>query len=266
MAAGTSVQIMGILNVTPDSFSDGGRFTNKEAIRRQVEEMLAAGVDIIDVGGESTRPFASPVDVQMELDRVIPAIEVIRAISDVPVSIDTTKADVAQAALAAGANMINDISALRMDANMVAVAREYDGPVIIMHMQGTPATMQLDPRYDDVVEEILAFFRERISWLEEQGVSRDRIIVDPGIGFGKTVEDNLIILRNVARFRKTGCPVLVGHSRKSFLGSLFDLDVHRRDCPTAMISMFLVQQGVTILRIHDVESSRWAVKLAGILS
>ncbi len=258
---------MGILNVTPDSFSDGGRFTSEETVARQVETMLSHGVDIIDVGGESTRPFAEPVPEDEELARILPAIRTIRRISDdIPVSIDTTKAAVARAALAEGATMVNDISALRHDPEMTEVVRNYEGPVIIMHMQGTPRSMQLDPRYGDVVEDILQFFRERLDVLEQNGIGRDRVVIDPGIGFGKTVEHNLDILRNLRRFRTLGRPLLVGHSRKSFLGKLFDLEVDQRDCATAVLSGWCSMEQVDILRVHDVRMTVIALRLLDLMA
>ncbi len=258
-------RVMGILNVTPDSFSDGGRFTSDEAVTDQVRQMLAAGVDIIDVGGESTRPFAEPVSEEEELARVIPAIKAIRRQTDIPVSIDTTKANVARAALAAGATMVNDISALRNDPAMLDVVRSYDGPVIIMHMQGTPGDMQVDPRYDDVVAEICDFFSSRIDWLVREGVARERVIIDPGIGFGKTLEHNLAILRAIAAFKKLRCPVLIGHSRKSFFEKLLGLPVADRDCVTAQVSAHCASQGVDILRVHDVGATRNALRLLAAL-
>ena len=254
-------RIMGILNVTPDSFSDGGRFTTSEAIADQVRQMLEAGVDIIDVGGESTRPFAEPVSEDEELGRVIPAIEAVRRCTDIPVSIDTTKANVARAALAAGATMVNDISALRSDPAMLDVVRSCDGPVIIMHMQGTPGDMQVDPRYDDVVAEIRDFLSARIDWLAAHGVARDRVIIDPGIGFGKTLEHNLAILRNIPAFKELRCPVLIGHSRKSFFEKLLGLPVDRRDSVTAQVSAYCAARGADILRVHDVGATRNAIRL-----
>ncbi len=254
-------QVMGILNVTPDSFSDGGLLEDREAVQRQVARMLQAGVDILDVGGESTRPFADPVSEQEELDRVIPVIELIRQDTDIPVSIDTTKAAVAGQALESGADIVNDISALRSDPAMVEVVKSYQGPVIIMHMQGTPEDMQVDPQYDDVVDDIMAFFRERVAWMEEKGIGRERIVIDPGIGFGKTVEHNLEILRNIRTFREMGLPVLIGHSRKSFIGMILDLEVDRRDCATAILSYHCIAAGADILRVHDVELTRQAVFL-----
>lgn len=260
-----SPKVMGILNITPDSFSDGGKLMSEDAVASQIKTMLDVGVDILDVGGESTRPFADPVSVQEELSRVIPVIEYIRNISDLPISIDTTKAVVAEKALASGATIVNDISALRYDEDMLRVAQNYNGPLVIMHMQGTPGTMQVDPHYDDVVGEILEFFKERIQWLVANGVDRERIVVDPGIGFGKTVEHNLIILRNISRFKETGCPVLIGHSRKSFIGKVLDLDVDNRDCATAMLSLFSAMAGADIIRVHDVHLNRQAVELAALL-
>ena len=258
--------VMGILNVTPDSFSDGGRYRDRASMRAQVRRMLAEGADIIDVGGESTRPFAEPVGMEEELARVLPAIEVIRGESaEIAVSIDTTKAEVARQALAAGATMVNDISALQHDPEMAGVVRDYDGPVIIMHMQGTPGDMQINPRYSDVVAEIRDFFSERLDWLEGQGIGRDRVIVDPGIGFGKTLDHNLAILGQVESFRDLGCPVLIGHSRKSFLEKLLGLGVERRDCPTAVISALCALQGADILRVHDVGLTRQALVLTNAL-
>ena len=257
-----TVQIMGILNVTPDSFSDGGRWNSEGSLDARIEQLLAEGADIIDVGGESTRPFAAPVSAEEELARVIPAIRKIRERSDIPISIDTTKALVARAALAAGATMINDISALRHDPEMVEVVRSFSGPVIIMHMQGTPGDMQVAPLYGDVVAEINGFLAERIGWLERRGIRRERVIVDPGIGFGKTLEHNLTILRHIKAFKQHGCPVLIGHSRKSFFGQLLDIPTEERDCPTAVVSAFCVWQGADLLRVHDVRGTVHAFRLA----
>jgi dihydropteroate synthase len=255
------VQIMGILNVTPDSFSDGGDWLDEESMERRIDQLLGEGADIIDVGGESSRPFAEPVGVEEELRRVIPAIHKIRQQSSIPISIDTTKAEVALAAIEAGATMINDISALRQDPDMISVARTFTGPVVIMHMQGNPADMQLAPYYEDVLAEINTFFEEQIRWLEERGLSRQRIIVDPGIGFGKTVEHNLIILKNIRSLKQHGCPVLIGHSRKSFLGRLLHLPVESRDCLTAQLSAFCAEQEADILRVHAVGETRRALVL-----
>lgn len=259
-------KIMGILNVTPDSFSDGGRWQGEAALEARIRQMIEEGADIIDVGGESTRPFARPVGVEEELARVVPAIRKIRQLSDLPVSIDTAKAAVARAALAEGATMLNDISALRHDPAMIAVVRSSSCPVVLMHMQGTPGTMQIEPRYTDVVAEINAFFRERIGWLEEQGVDRRRLIIDPGIGFGKSLEHNLSILKNIPSFKEHRCPVLIGHSRKSFLGQVLDCPLEERDCPTAVVSALCMERGVDILRVHAVRLSRMATSLSALLA
>ncbi len=259
----SKVQVMGILNVTPDSFSDGGQCVGEQAVIEQVKKMLAKGVDIIDIGGESTRPFAEPVAEQEEQARVIPAIEVVRDLfSDIPISIDTTKASVAAAALERGATIINDISALRQDSDMIKVASACEAPIIIMHMQGTPENMQVAPAYEDVIVEICDFFQERTSWMESQGIGPERIILDPGIGFGKTLEHNLAILRNVAAFKQLGFPVLIGHSRKLFLEKLLGIPVEERDSPTAVVSALCAQLGADILRVHDVGQTVAAVRLA----
>jgi len=253
---------MGILNVTPDSFSDGGSFVTPEAILVQTEKMMGEGADIIDIGGESTRPFADPVSIAEEMDRVIGAIRTIRRYHSIPISIDTTKELIARRALEEGADMINDISALRFDPAMIGLVRETEVPVIIMHMQGTPRDMQVDPVYDDVVADIAAFLEERLLWAAEQGVERHRFIVDPGIGFGKTVDHNLAILNRLPELQNLGCPVLVGHSRKSFIGRILDREVTDRDVATAAVSALCVMKGAAILRVHDVAKTMQAVRMA----
>ncbi len=261
---GTSlpIKIMGILNVTPDSFSDGGQFASQTSALEQAEAMITAGADIIDVGGESTRPFAEPVTTDEELGRVIPAITGIRRKHSIPISIDTTKAVVAREALAAGADIINDVSALQKDPEMLQLVQETSVPVIIMHMKGTPENMQVEPSYDDVVEEIIDFFRDRLAWLEENGVDRKRIVVDPGIGFGKKREHNLSILKHLQRFSDLGSPVLLGHSRKRFIGDITGLEVSERDLPTAVISALALSKNITMVRVHDVAATRQAIQIA----
>jgi dihydropteroate synthase len=263
---GSKVLVMGILNVTPDSFSDGGRFVDAENIASQVAAMIQAGADIIDVGGESSRPFAEPVSITEELHRILPAIRHIRQTSAIPISIDTTKAEVARKALTEGADIINDISALRYDPEMLSLVKETEVPVIIMHMQGTPSDMQVDPHYGNVVAEIKDFFEERLAWLEENGVARDRFIIDPGIGFGKTVGHNLSILKRCKEFTELGCPVMIGHSRKSFIGKLLGIELDARDVATAAISALCADKGVSILRVHDVGKTVQAVRLAEAIS
>ncbi len=253
---------MGIINVTPDSFSDGGRYGALESIVAQAEVLVAAGADILDVGGESTRPFALPVSEEKELRRVVPAIVAIRKKYSLPISIDTCKAEVARQALMAGADMINDVSALRHDPAMIDLVRTSTVPVVIMHMQKTPGDMQVEPSYQDVVGEILDFFRERLSWLRGQGVDCRRIILDPGIGFGKTLNHNLLILKNLSAFSALGQPVLLGHSRKRFLGDITGRQVGERDLASAVVSALAVTQGVSIVRVHDVASSKQAIQIA----
>ncbi len=259
---GSRPLVMGILNVTPDSFSDGGRFTQAQALSAQVKAMLDSGADLIDVGGESTRPYAEPVSEQEELGRVLPAIACIREQhSSIPVSIDTTKAEVARQALNAGADIINDVSALRFDPDMVRIAIAHDAPVILMHMHKTPKDMQDEPVYDDIIQEIINFLAERISWATNQGLERQRIIVDPGLGFGKTVVHNLTILKHLRAFKNLGYPLLIGHSRKGFIGKLLALEAQDRDLATAMISSYCATQGADMLRVHDVEKTMQAVRL-----
>lgn len=257
----TVPKIMGILNVTPDSFSDGGQFDSVASACSQAEAFLASGADIIDVGGESTRPFAEPVSEKEELARVIPAIRAIRARYSIPISIDTTKAEVARQALAAGAGIINDISALRKDPEMLRLVQETSVPVIIMHMQGTPGDMQVSPHYENVITDIQAFFRERLAWLAGNGVDSGRITLDPGIGFGKTLAHNLSILKHLAEFKDLGCPLLLGHSRKRFIGDITDLAVEERDLPTAVVSALACSSGVDIIRVHNVAATCTALQM-----
>ena len=253
-------QVMGILNVTPDSFSDGGEFVGRDAALRQAERMVADGAAIIDVGGESTRPGAEAVDAQRELDRVIPVIEAIAAELPVPISIDTSKAEVMRAAVAAGAGMINDVAALRGDGALEAAAA-CDVPVCLMHMQGEPRTMQRSPRYDDVVSDVHAFLAERKAACIGAGIAAERVVVDPGFGFGKTLEHNLRLMREVERFSDLG-PVLVGVSRKSMIGTILDgAPVEGRLHGSVALAAFSVGRGAKILRVHDVRETVEAVRI-----
>ena len=249
---GRTPLLMGIVNVTPDSFSDGGRFRDPGAAIRQALQLVEEGADILDVGGESTRPGAKPVSLDEELRRVIPVVRGIAAETAVPISIDTTKAEAARQAVDAGAVIVNDISGLTFDPQMSAVCRDTGAGVICMHMQGTPQTMQDNPVYDDVVSEICTFFEERLAALNEQGIPRDRIVLDPGIGFGKSAEHNVQILSNITRFRALGRPVLIGHSRKRFLGKVLGRPVEERTFGTLGVSLALAEQDVDIIRLHDV--------------
>ena len=259
---GRHTYLMGILNVTPDSFSDGGQFYQKEADLRQAERLIREGADILDVGGESTRPFAKPVPEEEELRRVIPVIEAIRReFPEVPISVDTYKARVAEEALLAGADIINDVSALRFDPGMPEVVRRYRPPVVLMHMKGTPQTMQIDPRYEDVVEEIKAFLKEKAQEALSLGLSPERIILDPGIGFGKRFEDNLRLIREVSAFKELGYPVLLGPSRKSFLGEILGKEARLRDAGTAAVVAYGVLRGVDVVRVHRVEMCRDVIRV-----
>lgn len=253
---------MGILNVTPDSFSDGGRYTSAEAILRRAGEMIAAGADLIDIGGESSRPYATAVSAEEELHRVLPAITLIRQHFPVPISIDTTKAVVARAAIAAGADLVNDISALRFDPELVTVVKESGVPLILMHMQGSPGVMQKNPTYSDVVAETLAFLAERVAFCVAQGIERGQLIVDPGLGFGKTVAHNLSLIKHLEAFQALGCPILIGHSRKSFIGKILGREEEERDVATAALSALSVLHGAQIIRVHDVAKSAQAIKMA----
>lgn len=243
--------VMGILNVTPDSFSDGGRFLAPETLRKQVEKMLAAGVSIIDVGGESTRPGAQKVDREEELNRVIPCIELIRSMSDVPISIDTSKPAVMYAAIAAGADMVNDVNALRTAGALQAVA-DLAVPVCLMHMQGQPKTMQQQPDYVDVVQQVLDFFAERVDACVAAGIAKENILLDPGFGFGKTVSHNFQLLKKLELFHSLACPLLVGISRKSMLGAVTGKAVDQRLAGSLAAAVIAALQGAKILRVHDV--------------
>lgn len=251
--------LMGIVNVTPDSFSDGGNYFSAEAAVEHALKLVADGADLLDVGGESTRPGADPVPLDEELRRVIPVIEQLAAKTDVPISIDTFKAEVARQALRAGARIVNDISGLQFDPAMIDVCRESDCGVVVMHIQGTPQTMQLEPHYTDVVGEIVDYFRERLETLGRDGIDPARIVLDPGVGFGKTAAHNLEILSRIDRFRTLGRPVLIGHSRKRFLQKVTGRTVDERLFGTLGVSLGLARQHVDILRVHDVAANRDAL-------
>ncbi len=253
--------IMGILNVTPDSFSDGGQFNNSQKAIDYALKMEDDGADIIDVGGESTRPGAKPVTIEEELNRIIPVIEGIRKKSNIIISIDTYKSNVADKAITAGANIINDISGLRFDKDMIRLASNLQVPIVIMHMLGNPQNMQNDPIYKDIIEELILFFRERVDLMTSNGILKNNIILDPGIGFGKTVNHNFTILRELNRIAELGFPVLVGPSRKSFIGHTLKLPPEERIEGTAAAVTAAIMNGSRIVRIHDVEEMLRVVKI-----
>jgi dihydropteroate synthase len=255
-------QVMGILNVTPDSFSDGGCFDQVEKAMAHACEMIAQGVLIIDIGGESTRPGAAEVSESEEMQRTIPVIERLRQEWDGLISIDTKKAGVAAAAICAGANIVNDVSGLTVDPQMISVCAKSDCGLVVMHMQGTPETMQANPSYQNVVDEIRAFFEERLTTLTAAGIIKERICFDPGIGFGKTLEHNLMLLKSLDQLSPAGRPLLLGVSRKSFFSKL--CDAHQptdRDAATAAATALARQQGVMLHRVHDVKGNLAALRV-----
>lgn len=249
--AGSAPLVMGILNVTPDSFSDGGKFFRPDLAAERGREMEEVGADVIDVGGESTRPGSEPVSAEEEKRRVLPVIEELAAESTVPVSIDTQKAEVAEEALRKGARIINDVSGLRNDPDMVHLAAETGAAVCLMHMQGRPRNMQENPEYDDVVTDIISWLEGRLRYATENGVDRNRIFVDPGFGFGKTPQHNLEILRRLHEFQRLDCPVMVGTSRKSTLGAILKSGTEERLNATLATVATSVMSGVHMVRVHD---------------
>ena len=259
--------IMGILNVTPDSFSDGGSYlTAQDAIDHGLR-LAAEGADIIDIGGESTRPYSQSVSAQQEIERVVQVVRGIADQSDVPVSIDTSKSAVAIAAIEAGAQVINDVTGLTGDPDMLQVAAESGVGVCAMHMQGTPATMQDNPRYTNVVAEVLAYLQQRKACLLDAGIPLEKICLDPGIGFGKTHQHNLELLAGCEAFLELGCPILIGHSRKGFIGKLLNDKDADRDSGTLAISLLMAQKKMHVLRLHQIAPTVAALKvLAGITS
>ncbi len=261
---GPKTTIMGIVNVTPDSFSDGGRFHNAEAAIAHGLHMVKSGAGIIDIGGESTRPFADDVSMEEEIARVIPVIKALAGRIRVPISIDTTKAEVAQAAVDAGASIINDVSAMQMDAQMPETVSRLGVPVILMHMKGTPRTMQTNPTYDDVVAEVIDYLRNAIELGVNAGIDRDKIIVDPGIGFGKTGYHNLLLINQLAAFQELDAPIMVGSSRKRFIRNILkdpsqeDINPERPEVETGSQATVAasILNGAHIVRVHNVANTK----------
>jgi len=253
--------VMGVLNVTPDSFSDGGQFIRPETALRQAGQIVADGAVILDVGGESTRPDAAEVSEQEELDRVIPVIEAVVAEFDIAVSIDTSKPGVMREAVSAGAAMINDVCALQAEGALYT-AVELQVPVCLMHMRGDPRTMQAEPQYDDVVAEVTQFLASRVAQCDQAGLSKDLLVVDPGFGFGKTPEQNMELLGNLRQLQEIGCPLLIGVSRKSTLGTITGRDVGDRLAASLAAAVAAVLQGAQIVRAHDVAETVDALSIA----
>jgi len=261
LGCGERTLVMGVLNVTPDSFSDGGRFLDPETAVAHAMRMAADGADLIDVGGESTRPGSDPVSAGKERARVVPVIErLVADLPDVPISVDTRKAEVAKAALDAGAAIVNDISA-GADPDMFGVVKDAEAGMVLMHMQGDPKTMQQAPRYDDVVGEVREFLRERIEAAELAGIDPERLCIDPGIGFGKTPEHNLTLMNHVDALLDLGRPVMVGPSRKRFIGTILDLPEDERVEGTAGAVAWLVAKGAHVVRVHDVKEMARVVRI-----
>lgn len=255
-------KVMGIVNVTPDSFSDGGRYLDHGRAVEHALQLAAEGAEILDIGGESTRPGAAPVEEAEELKRVLPVIRALRPQTQALISIDTMKANVARAALEAGADIVNDVTGLRGDPDMPAVAAASQAGVVVMHMTGTPRTMQQQPAYEDVVAEVTAFFQERLRTLEDHGIAPERIVLDPGFGFGKTLEHNLRLLHALPAMTSLGRPLLVGVSRKSMIGQLLgDPDPSARDWPTVALTSYLRELGARVFRVHDVMANVHALRM-----
>jgi dihydropteroate synthase len=254
------VKVMGILNVTPDSFSDGGQFTCVDSALKKVDQMVENGVDIIDIGGESTRPGAAEVSVKDEIVRVIPLLKAIKLRFDINVSIDTSKAEVMSEAIVHGADMINDVRALQNKGCLEVVAQS-DIAICLMHMQGMPRTMQHNPQYSNVITDILEFFRQRIDFCERNGINKKRLVLDPGFGFGKTLAHNYEVLAQLALFKSLGLPVLAGISRKSMIGNLLNREVDERLAGSLTAAIVAIQQGANIIRVHDVQESVDAINI-----
>ena len=269
MELGRRTCIMGVVNVTPDSFSDGGKFFVRDAAVAQGQKLAADGADILDIGGESTRPFSDPVSVDEEIERVIPVIEKLADQVTIPISIDTMKAEVARRAIDAGASMINDVSALRFDPAMGEVARQFETPVVLMHMLGSPKTMQDSPTYDNLIADISDFLKDAIERAQKQGISKSKLIIDPGIGFGKTVSHNLFLIRHLYAFAALEVPILIGPSRKAFIRNLLkdgqtndippDLPIVETGTQAAVAAAVLC--GAHIVRVHDAFNTRATIRI-----
>ena len=269
LVLGKRTCVMGILNVTPDSFSDGGEFFTLDDAVAQGQKIFEDGADILDIGGESTRPFSDALSTEEEIRRVVPVIENLAARISIPISIDTTKAGVARRAIEAGASIINDVSALRLDHGIADVAAEYDVPVILMHMLGTPKTMQTDPVYDDLIKEIKEFLKSAVDYAESRGISKSKIIIDPGIGFGKTIDHNLLLIKHLHEFKTLDVPILIGSSRKAFIRNILkdktvkDINPYLAEVEigTQASVAAAVLNGAHMVRVHNVANTRITLKI-----
>lgn len=269
ISLGKRTRVMGVVNVTPDSFSDGGKFFSPDTAIKQAEKLAEQGADIIDIGGESTRPFSKPVDVSEEINRTIPVIEALAKRVEVPISIDTTKAEVARQALSAGAAMINDVGALRLDPELATVAADYGVPIVLMHMLGLPKNMQVAPVYTDLINDIKSFLEDAVSRAVAYGIRKNRIVIDPGIGFGKTFTHNLQIIRFLSEFQSLNMPIMVGSSRKAFIRHLLKkggeedigADLPIVETGTQATVSAAVLNGAHIVRVHDVANTKATVKI-----
>lgn len=259
---GRRTWFMGVINVTPDSFSDGGSYLDKDKAVERGLKLVSEGSDIIDIGGESSRPGSDPISKEEEMRRVIPVISELRKRIDMLISVDTTKSEVAKAALDSGADIINDISSFRFDPRMMTLAAQKEVPVILMHMKGTPKTMQINPHYQDLLREVKEFLKERLEEVQAQSIKKEKIIIDPGIGFGKSLKDNLILINNLHFLEEFNRPILVGISRKSFIGKILNLPPQERLEGTIASAILSLIHGAHILRVHDVEAVKKAILVA----
>ncbi len=265
LSFGKKTSIMGVLNITPDSFSDGGLFWPRDKAIAQGENLAAQGADLLDIGGESTRPFSDPISIEEEIRRVVPVIrELVKRVS-IPISVDTYKAEVAKAALEAGAGLVNDISALIFDPDLAKVVAEWRVPVILMHMQGRPRDMQVNPQYNHLLEDLHHFFEDRIHWAQSLGISREFILLDPGIGFGKTFSQNLILIKRLDYFQDLDRPLVLGTSRKAFIGHLTGQEPLNRDWGTAATLAVGAWQGAHLVRVHNVAAAKQVLAVADAL-
>jgi dihydropteroate synthase len=263
---GEKTYLMGILNITPDSFSDGGKFNNANAALKQAQAMISAGVDIIDIGGQSTRPGAVTISIEEELSRVIPIVELLRSCWDIPISVDTIRSAVAQVALEAGADLINDISAGTYDLKMFSLLASYQTPVILMHIRGNPQNMQQLTHYGDLISEINSFMLRQVDKAIDNGIAKEKLILDPGIGFAKNYAQNIQIIRELKSFTNLGYPLLIGLSRKAFIGQILEVqDPQQRDWGTAAACSCAIANGADILRVHNVSAIRDVIKVSDVI-